>query len=179
MKIGVDIDGVVCDTNWMWYQYLLTRYDLKQEWSGTHYRIPYNVSEMFVIPYGCDSFAFWKDPNLYEGLKPWKDSQEVLSKLKEKHEIIFISQSKGFHSKSKYYFIDKWFPFKDGVVMTKEKHLVAVDAMIDDTNRVLDSMPENVLTIKFRVDTIQPESERKHKLATDWKDVYNILTENK
>lgn len=182
MRIGVDVDGVVCDTNWMWYSYLNSRYNMKLEWvnktlSREPYSIPYNISEMFIIPTNCDPFTFWKDPNLYEGLSPITDSVGMLYKLSEEgHEIVFISQAKGWHSKSKYYFIDKWFPFKDGVVLTKEKHFVGVDVMIDDTNHVLDSMPENVLTIKFREDTIQPEPKRKHLLAMDWKDVYNICT---
>lgn len=177
-KIGVDIDGTVVDTSvGLWFSYLLSRYKLKEDtkpWT----KVPYNISEMFDIPKDCDPFAFWKDHNLYEGLIPIDGSVESLKKLKDEgHEIIFISQAKGWHHKSKYYFIDKWFPFKDGVILTKEKHLVRLDAMVDDTNHVLDSMPENVLTIKFREDTIQPKAKRKHKLATDWKDVYNILTE--
>lgn len=178
MRIGVDVDGTVVNTStFLWGNYLAVRYKRTKELLPNDFKYPYNVADLFEVPEDCDAFAFWKDPNLYEGLKPFEHSVSVLQQLKnEGHEIIFISQIKGFHSKSKYYFIDKWFPFKDGVVLTKEKHFVGVDVMIDDTNHVLDSMPENVLTIKFREDTIQPEPKRKHLLAMNWKDVYNICT---
>lgn len=177
MRIGVDVDGTVVDTSiGLWFSYLLSRYQLKEDtkpWMKT----PYNVSEMFIIPDGCDPFAFWRDPNLYEGLTPIEGSVNVLRQLKDSGcEIIFISQAKGWHHKSKYHFIDKWFPFKDGVILTKEKHLVSVDIMIDDSTHILDSMPENVLTIKFREDTEQAPSKRKHMLAMNWQEVYNICT---
>lgn len=177
MRIGVDVDGTVVDTSaWYWFQYLQSRYSFKEGFDQ-YSKIPYNVSTVFDIPEDCDAFAFWKDQSLYEGLKPIAGSVEALHKLKgEGHEIVFISQIKGNHAKNKYYFIDKWFKFKDGVILTKEKHLVSVDIMIDDTNHVLDSMPENVLTIKFREDTIQAEAKRKHKLAMNWQEVYNICT---
>ena len=174
--IGCDIDGVVCDTNYLWYTYLLSRYKLKVEYYGVH-KFPYNVSEMFHIPDNVDPFVFWKDPYLYEGLEPVPNSVDILHKLcEEGNKIRFVSFGKGFHQKSKYYFIEKWFPFKEAVVLTKEKWTVGMDIMIDDSTHILDSMPENVLTIKFREDTIQPEAKRKHMLAMDWKDVYNICT---
>lgn len=175
--IGCDIDGVVCDTNYLWYTYLLSRYQLMEEYGGFPLRFPYNVSEMFCIPDNVDPFVFWKDPYLYEGLTPIPDSVNVLQQLYEEgNKIRFVSAGKGFHTKSKYYFIEKWFPFKEAVVLTKEKWTVGMDIMIDDTYHVLDSVPENVLTIKFREDTIQPEAKRKHLLAMNWQEVYNICT---
>ena len=177
MRIGIDVDGTAVDTSsWYWFQYLQSRYSFKEGFDQ-YSKIPYNVSEMFDIPEGCDPMAFWKDPNLYEGLLPIADSVDTLQKLKDEgHSIIFISQCKGWHHKSKYYFIEKWFPFKDAVVLTKEKWAVNVDVMVDDMYHVLDSMPENVLTIKFREDTEQAPSKRKHMLAMNWQEVYNICT---
>lgn len=180
MKIGVDIDGTVCDTSTsLWFSYLYQRYEpiaekvIEMMAAGQY---PYNVSELFVIPEGCDPLAFWKDPNLYEGLTPIKGSVEYLKKLSDEgNEIIFISQGKGFHFKSKYYFVKKWFPFNNGVLLTKEKYHVNVDVMIDDSIHVLNSMPKDVTTIKFRDDTIQDEvMQDRHILVEDWKGVYNV-----
>lgn len=185
MKIGVDIDGTVVDTSTsLWFSYLYQRYEpiadkvISTMADGMY---PYNVSELFHIPGGCDPFAFWKDPNLYEGLTPIKGAVEYLKKLSDEgHEIIFVSQSKGWHSKGKYYFIDKWFPFKKGVLLTKEKYLVNLDIMIDDSIHVLNSMPENVTTIKFREDTIQQDKmQERHVLVEDWKGVYNVCQDVK
>lgn len=177
LKIGVDIDGTVCATSTSgWYKYLEARYERKVDkiWHS-HWKMPYNVSEMFIIPEGCDPFAYWKDPNLYEGLQPIEGAVGVLSKLKDEgHEIIFISQAKGWHQRSKYYFIDKWFPFKDGVLLTKEKWLVNLDVMIDDSYSVLDKMSCD--TIKFRDDTEQPLSSKPHKILMSWEEIYDYLS---
>ncbi|MNQ24609.1 5' nucleotidase, deoxy (Pyrimidine), cytosolic type C protein (NT5C) [compost metagenome] len=172
LKIGVDIDGTVINTSTLgWYKYLEARYELN---GNIYYKMPYNVSEMFIIPEGCDPFAYWKDPNLYEGLQPIEGAVEYLQLLKEKgHEIIFISQAKGWHQRSKYYFIDKWFPFKDGVILTKEKWLVDLDIMIDDSYAVLDKM--NCHTIKFRDDTEQPLSQKPHDIMMSWQGIYEYL----
>ena len=180
MKIGVDCDGTICETSTkLWFAYLYQRYKPIEEKildviASDMY--PYNVSELFHIPEGCDPFAFWKDPNLYEGLTPIDDAVEYLQKLhSEGHEIIFVSQAKGWHQRSKYYFIDKWFPFKAGVILTKEKHLVNLDVIVDDSIHVLNSMPDSVVTIKFRDDTIQDEAmQLRHVLANDWQDVYTL-----
>lgn len=179
MKIGVDIDNTTVGTGTLWLDYLESRFSSKDASYDCGGTCPYNISSAFEIPEDVDAFAFWKDPNLYEGLLPWKDSVNVLKSLKDEgHEIIFISTIKGWHSKSKYYFIDKHFPFKDAVLLTKEKHYVNIDVMIDDNLEVLDKMPQNVKTIRFRKDYVQDsegKGERKHQVAFNWNEVYSMI----
>lgn len=178
MIIGVDIDGCAVDVLSHWNTYLIGRYSMKPAYLGGKKK-PYDLSEAFDIPSDCDPFTFWRDANLYEGLKPIQGSITTLRALKDEgHEIVFVSQGKGFHFRNKYYFIDKWFPFKDAVILTKEKHYARVDVMVDDTYRVLDNMPDNVLTIKFKDDTIQLPPNKKHLFANSWEDVYKLIKEN-
>jgi 5'(3')-deoxyribonucleotidase len=172
MIIGVDIDNVSVSTGALWIKYLEARFPLKKPVS----KYPYNVSDAFDIPVGVDCFAFWKDPNLYEGLTPTHGSVAALQALsKEGHEIVFVSQSKGWHQKSKYYFVDKWFPFKNGVILTKEKHYANVDVMIDDSVFVLDAMPKRVKTIRFGKEFVQPEALKCHVQANTWSEVYDTI----
>lgn len=172
MIIGADVDGTTCNTIFQWYFYLAQRFPYKH----IEGRMPYDVSKAFDIPEGVDRMSFWKDPNLYEGLTPIKDSVEVLRKLKDQgNEIVFVSATKGWHNKSKYYWIDKFFPFKDAVLLTKEKHYVKLDVMIDDNPEVLSKMPDNVLTIQFDNGCENTLEYKPHHFCKSWKEVEEIL----
>jgi 5'(3')-deoxyribonucleotidase len=175
MIIGVDVDGVVIeDIGMQWLEYLWQRYPVKDYLNFNLGKLPYDLTMLFTIPLGEDGFEFWRNPNLYTGLQPSLECREKIIKLKEDgHKIIFISQAKGWHHKSKYYFLDKWFPFKDGVVFTKEKHLVNVDVMIDDSVSQLDKFDSKVLTLQFRKDFIQPTGKREHRVVYNWNEVYD------
>lgn len=167
MIIGVDVDNTVVDIGYQWFMYLLNRYEIREERLTPE--LPYNISEAFFIPEGCDPFAFWRDPSLYEGLTPIVGSVEALQALKEEgHQIFFISQMKGWHSKSKYYFLEKWFPFKDAVIMTKEKWAIRPDIMIDDNVIVLDSMPRTTKTFHYQTDYYLAGQQREHTLMDGW-----------
>lgn len=169
MIIGVDVDNTVVDIGAHWQRYLCGRYEAKSEVFQSDEKLPYNLTHAFNIPEGCDPFAFWRDPSLYEGLTPIEGSVEALRSLKEEgHQIFFISQMKGWHSKSKYYFIEKWFPFKDAVIMTKEKWAIRPDIMIDDNVIVLDSMPRTTKTYHYQTDYYLAASEREHILMSSW-----------
>lgn len=168
MIVGVDVDNTVVDIGRYWDSYLYQRYELKSEYCDG-YMMPYNISEAYIIPEGCDPFAFWRDPSLYEGLTPNTGSVEALQTLKDEgHQIFFISQMKGWHSKSKYYFIEKWFPFKDAVIMTKEKWAIRPDIMIDDNVIVLDSMPRTTKTYHYQTEYYLAGQQREHILMSSW-----------
>lgn len=169
MIIGVDIDGCVVNTGDHWLSYLQGRYE---QISHQPYKVPYDCSELFAIPYDCDPYSFWRDPHLYEGLRPIEGSVGELGRLKGSgHEIVFISQAKGFHHKSKYQFIDRWFPFRDAVILTKEKHYVNVDIMIDDKYDVLDAFSEDVITVKFQDRYLQAPPKRSHIEVDSWETI--------
>lgn len=173
MIIGCDCDGVVVDTSLhYWYCYLAERFPYKH----LPGKLPYNLTDAFDIPEGVDKMAFWKDPNLYEGLQPIEGSVTTLRKLKEQgHEIIFVSATKGWHNKSKYYFIDKFFPFKDAVLLTKEKKYVRLDVMIDDNLEVLSKLPDYVIKIHFNNGLQSTVEVTPDFTCYNWKEVGSVL----
>lgn len=184
MRIGVDIDGCVVDTPDLWFKWLSERYHLTAKGkiiTKSNLLLPYDLSEIFEVD-EVEAFNFWRNPYLYVGLRPMRDSVDVLKTLQsEGHEIVFISACKGFHHKSKWEFIEKHFPFHSGVVFTKEKWLLGegLDVMIDDRLSVLSSMPEKVKRIQMCSDFEQDGFElttNNHTVVCNWWDVCNIVT---
>lgn len=169
--IAVDIDNTVVNTGILWNQSLLSRFKQVKWVKGL--KQPYNLTELFELPDGTDGFDFWRDPSLYNGLQPLEHSVEALTKLSEQHDIIFVSQAKGWHHKSKFKFVEKWFPFNKGLVLTKEKFLVRCDVLVDDSLTQLNSMPEDVKCLWFQTDYIQSGvTPNKHMYnVNNWKDV--------
>ncbi len=169
--IAVDIDNTVVNTGELWHLWLLSRF--KQVRCFKPLKQPYNLTELFELPEGVDGFDFWRDPSLYNGLQPVKNSVEVLSKLSEKYDIIFVSQAKGWHHKSKFKFIEKWFPFNKGLILTKEKNYVRCDYFIDDSLTQINNMPLDVDCLWLETDYVQcgVEPERRLCKVTNWKEI--------
>lgn len=128
--IGVDVDLTVCPSADGWLAYLNNVSGRNVILDGGK-QYPYNLSMMF--PEVEDPYKYWRDLD-YSCLEPISGSVNALYELSEYFDIVFISQHKGTHSKSKYYWLDKHFPFKKGVILTKEKYLMndSVVVMIDD-----------------------------------------------
>ena len=179
--IGVDIDGTVVGTDIGWYEWAYLTIH-KSEPPPITEPLPYNLQEYFKV--GDWIWDYWRDEHLYDRLKPFEDSVEVLKKLSEKNEIVFISRIKGNHHKSKYYFIERNFPFFSEVVYCQKKQYVKCDVMIDDRLSVLRDM--DCKRILFDRPFLQDVNEVDvHKFITDyecsfrtidnWKDIGRIL----
>lgn len=176
--IAIDVDGVVIDTCMMWKKYLLGTYKLKYpaEWLSKE-PLPYNLTELFHIPEGEDGYDWWYSYDLYDNLAPRKDALEWISKLKEDgYTIIFVSFVIGYHHYSKEQFINKWFPYNDGTVLTKNKKFVKCDYLIDDCYKNLNEMDDQVSCIKFRMDWRESVSPIKHfPIVYNWEDTYKFI----
>lgn len=122
---------------------------------------------------------FWSTPHLYQKLKPKKDCVDVLTKLHmEGWTIGFVTYAKKAHLSSKCKWIKQHFPFYSFILPTKEKGFARCTHFIDDRHKYLNQMPGDVKLIKMDTPYKQDEQiRREYSLATDWKDVYNILTE--
>lgn len=165
--LAVDVDITLVDTDIAWMRWLdkLTGRDLAYTYGVDN--LPYDVSKLYE-PYlmnKTDAMDFWRQEDLYDSMLPQHGSVESLKLLsKWGWDILFVSQIKGNHSKSKFYFLKKYFPFMAGAIWTKEKHYVRCDAIIDDRNKVLQKMPENVKCLKYwsrydqEVDLTRPHS---------------------
>jgi 5'(3')-deoxyribonucleotidase len=131
--LGVDVDLTICPSDKGWDDWLLDQSELFEIIGyGSQDKVrPYNLAECY--PHVKDPLTYWRDLD-YSQFKPLEGSVEALEALSEHFRIVFISQSKGQHGKSKYYWLEDHFPFKKGVMLTKEKWLMndSVVAMIDD-----------------------------------------------
>lgn len=138
--LGVDCDLTVVRTDVGWWDWLcskgtITNYPFSGQW-------PYNLGEVFKELE--DPYQYWRELD-YDQFQPIEGSVEALEKLSQYFGIVFISQHKGQHSKSKYYWLQKHFPFNSGVMLTKEKWLMndSLVGMVDDRLDHLAKFDEN------------------------------------
>ncbi|UZS00965.1 5' nucleotidase [Pseudomonas phage vB_PsaM_M1] len=129
--LGVDVDLTICPSDIGWANYLKYFNGFGKIVHRTDGMVEYDLSKMY--PTVADPYEYWRSLD-YDQFKPLDGSVEALEALSKYFDIAFISQAKGFHHKSKYYWLDHHFPFKAGVILTKEKWLMkgSVVAMIDD-----------------------------------------------
>ena len=182
--LGCDVDCVLLDTPALWNswcaQYLLcSEKEIKEG-------CPYDIRDLYLEElaekpsfYREGLLEFWRSATLYDKLKPLEESILALREAHEKGwEVVFISQTKGDHSKSKYYFLKEHYPFLSGFIATKEKHYVRADVMIDDRNKVLNKFDDNTLRIWYDTPYKQCEPlERYCRYMNDWNHLGRILDE--
>lgn len=154
--IACDVDCTIVDTgreHWKW----LCEKTVEDNPFPDGVLLPYNLGECFGVPED-EAMDFWRSETLYDELEPIAGCVDVLEHLSKEAEIVFVSQIKGRHTRSKYYFLKKWFPFMAGYVATKEKRFARCDILIDDRLHHLASMPESVKT--FLIETPYEQDER-------------------
>lgn len=183
-RILVDADLTVCPTDkawWHWLNVMTNNYkEMPPEPNDAHIPwIDYNLATYFkeeLDSLGMDGLDFFRGDSVYDLLYPIKGSVEVLKELSEQgYEIVFCSALKGRHSKSKYYFLQRYFPFMTGVVFTKEKFLLQCDYIIDDRNEFL-NMFAGTDTTRIKMWTpykqnVELENPEKTYCAGGWNDV--------
>lgn len=129
--IGIDVDLTVCPSDKGWSTWLQERTSGPKSYVEYLENRPYNLSEVYCDV--VDPMKYWRELD-YSEFKPLNDSVEKLQALSKYFDIVFISAIKGQHTKSKYYWLQQYFPFNKGYIATKEKFLMneSVCAMIDD-----------------------------------------------
>lgn len=136
--LSVDVDLVCCPSDKAWLDWLNANTDLDpiyfEDLDG---EIPYNLGEMFGELY--DPMSFWRELD-YSTLTPIEGSVEALQELSKHFGITFLSSCKGGHFKSKYYWLEKHYPFLEGFLATKKKYLMndSVVAHLDDRKDMLE-----------------------------------------
>lgn len=184
MRIGVDVDNTIIhhhiDDYWDWL-HSITEYKSTAKFSLLDYQNPeYAIHKYFqeeLNKRGLDGLEWWRNENLYDIYSPSMESIKYLNELRKRgHEIIFISQIKGNHHKSKYNFVERNFPYLKGFIATKEKELVDVDVMIDDRNRVLNRFNgKKTLLLRMYTPYTQEEILSQGTLVEDFKQAYEEI----
>ena len=193
-SVVVDCDQVLLDIAIQWFYWLEDRYEydtgfcaLWKNGAGRNGQLPYDLTKLFRIPPEDNPFDFWKSNTLYTGMKPNEGAVEVLKEIKEAgYEIYVASRCTGSHSSSKCDWINKHFPFIDGILLTgkrlKEKQYVArnADFFIDDSLSQVNVIEKPTQRIWFRTNYIQEDVESKGidsdiKHALNWYQVKDII----
>ena len=191
--IGVDVDLTIVRTDLAWIEYVGNvlfpnnpgeAFAKIAQWKKLYGSVPYNISEVFLDELQSFSegqqglYDFWRSETLYNELEPVEGAVEALRELSEEYRIVFCSAHKGWHAKSKYYFLDRWFPFHSGVVLTKEKWLCSSGwyAIIDDRVDILNKCLEENRDIEaIHFPTMYEQSEHPNWMiqncGNDWKTI--------
>lgn len=149
LYFGIDIDGVSVDTPKLWLRWLEDMCEKKLGFEPDDY----NYTKYFkdeLAREGLDGFEFWRRENLYDSLEVHPKAVEVLTKLSDAgHKLVFVSTVKGFHHKSKWGMLERSGLPIEGFLATKEKHLVDVDILIDDSPYVISNVRAKSRREKF------------------------------
>lgn len=135
--LGVDVDITICNSDQGWLDWLKYYNGFGRVLEIEGDILPYDLSEMF--PNFKNPYQYWRDLD-YNQFEPIEGSVEALEKLSKHFGIVFISRIKGHHTKSKYYWLKKHFPFMTEYVATHGKWVLndSVVAMVDDRMSVLE-----------------------------------------
>lgn len=171
--ILVDVDITVCPSDEGWLEWL-------QYYSHMSYS-PFEDVSVEVVEYDLSiyfkdyleedvcPYEYWRDKELYKYLPPVYGSEEVLEELHRMgHNIVFVSQLKGWHHKSKWEWLKHHFPYLSGFVGTKEKWLVRGDVLIDDRHSHLNSMSGDVKLVKMKSPYTQGIPLHREHLVYNW-----------
>lgn len=186
--LGVDIDLCICPSDKAWYRYLAYKQigiDLAYDRKYIDYVnrdlsnkiLPYDLGEMF--PEVENPYEYWRSLD-YSQFKPIEGSVEALRKLSQHFGIVFISRTKGSHSKSKYYWLEEHFPFLTEYIVMHKKGVIqdCLVAHIDDRLDVLEKFEQNK-RILFKTPYEQSSKEKAYIEFDKWGDeiVHKICRE--
>lgn len=135
MRILVDVDDV---TNNMFKKTALVS---NERW-GTNY----DTSTMSIPKWDWEElkahdgrlYKMWLEPNFFSDVEPWEGALEVIPRLVQKHEIIFVTASHYSTVSDKAQWLERHFPFvkfSENVIITGRKELVDGDLMFDDNSQ--------------------------------------------
>lgn len=208
--LAIDVDITTLSSDFLWWEWLenmcgmntaplregtpvLCLEDLYDDWERNQhkdYEVEYDLSKYFGSPINkrVDKHSFWRSENIYDFVHPVNGAIDGVTKLSEHFDIVFVTHVKGLHSRSKYNCLERCFghiPFD--YVVTKEKHRVAADLLIDDRNEFINQfLTSNRCAVKLLTPYTQSESlidtdnlpmRSVYKEAKDWDEIVEHVYE--
>ena len=169
--IVCDVDLCLVSTDYEWFLYLESLAHKKYfqmcylEPEGN--KLSYDLSICYPELTRSEAFGFWRNPTLYDKLKPIVGSVECLISLDDYFHVTFVSMSKPEHYLSKYNFVKKHFGDKMNCswsfVSTHEKGTsLKADLVIEDRVSFINQFDDKVLKVLMKTPYTQDE-ELKHK----------------
>lgn len=165
--IAVDVDLTVVDTltSWLGWYKKLTGHDI-----NIGEEVEYNIETL--MHKHSNPLAFWKLSNLYDNEPVIPEAKNVLDKLNDKYDIIFVSSCFPEHYESKQFFIQRNFPYNKGFISTSNKGYIKCDVVIDDYYKYLDQFDDSV--IKFMIKTDVNKNQTIYN-PVSWNKIYEEL----
>lgn len=188
MRIGIDVDLVTLASDEAWWDWLYSMCrensndktsleDLKSVCQSLGREVDYDLSKYFSPPLNenVSPYDFWRSTNVYDTISPVKGAVDKIKQLiGSGHEVVFITHVKGHSMKSKYNNLVRLFGGGAfSFVVTKEKHLVNVDVIIDDRNEMVNKCFEGgIEAIRFDTPYTQDEKLLKGiRTISGWKNL--------
>jgi 5'(3')-deoxyribonucleotidase len=195
--IYVDVDLTLVDVDKHWIKYLEDTY-------GFNYTLDCSIVENIPLPYNlCELWGttipkekyhdFWRNPKLYDNLKPLPFCQTALYLLSKKYDIIFWSHCFEEHIDSKNKFLETYFPFGQCLIADKSvfvEHIPYIKYVIDDrldklelfdflpiTKKLL--YPSNYLQYNTGIDltnVVKLIEQGYYTEVTNWQDILTLIT---
>lgn len=191
-----DVDSTILDPIFGvngWYMFLqrntntpYSNEEIQAEIDKNNGIVSYNLGDYFPDLSRDEVFSFWQDSNLYQKLELYQDAVEVLTKLGQKHKIVFVSYCKRFHQKSKYQMLHDTFKVNlpDGnfaFLATREKWAVSGDVVIDDRHEFLNQFVDRKDCLKVKYNTLFSQDYSLEFIpdlcTSDWLEIGNFIDE--
>ena len=129
--IVVDVDLTLVDTLSVWVAWWEKKTESKFPWEKIG--PDFSINNALQTKMSRDmTTKFWEQCDLYDNLEPLPGSIQTLKWLSAKYEIFFVSHCHPKHLNSKRKFLDKFFPFHDGLINTQHKYAIDADIYFDD-----------------------------------------------
>ena len=141
--VVVDVDLTVVDTLTPWITWWEKQCRKKFDWNKVSK--DFSINDQLVTGMKLEDYMkYWDREDLYDDLEPIEGSVKALKLLKDMgYDIFFVSNCIDGHVKSKLRFLDKYFPFHDGLVSTANKHMIKAEIYFDDHVEYIDNIVEH------------------------------------
>lgn len=176
MKIGVDLDGVVCDLMSAW----LTRYNdaykdnLKPE-DITDWHI-----DRLVKPECGKNIYKLLDESVYEEIAPIPGAIETFRDMNKRFDVYIVTASNPYVIKGKWLWIERNLPFlkREQVIVTSAKHMVRVNYLIDDCySNVMMAAGKKIFPLLYTAphnkhfESPEKFSQKRYERVNNWKEI--------
>jgi len=180
--LGVDVDLTTLRSDrawWAWLKNMTMNEDLPNnidDFIAQGHQVNYDISTHFSEPYNdnIETLDFWRNEGVYDTIEPVDGAVESIKELMEYFNIVFVTHNKGNGGRSKFNNLVRHFGKGNfGQLVTKEKYLARIDALVDDRHDFLNGCAESgILSIKINTPFIQYEDSHPDILSFDhWDDI--------
>lgn len=174
IKIGIDLDCVLNNLNHKWIETYNSIYNdnLSIE----------DIKSWDIIKYvkpecGTKIFNLINDDLIYQ-LTPLPYAVEITQELMKEHDLYIVTATEYSNVKIKAEWIKKYYPHigVDNLVITRHKHLINVDLLIDDAPHNILNFPRKTIVMDYAWNRDMPES---YSRACNWKEINQLIKELK